>query len=538
MQMRRRVRLLTVSFLMATAMLSACTSNSGQPPPTSGPAPGNAQQQEVPAKAVRNAELTVALEAEATSLDPWNSTDSNTLHILSTMFEGLLTLDENREVVPILATDYKLSADATSLTFHLRKGILFHDGSPFDAKVVKKNLDYVRNKENGMARASFFGFIKEVTVVDPYTITVVAKEPNSAMVAFMAHPSATFKSLKELQKKIDDPKYNLDRNPVGTGPYQFREWKNGQFVKVAAFDGYWDKEKPAKLAAILFKPVTEASTRVNMLKASEVDIVTSLPTLDARSMGTDPNLDVYSGPSLNMIYVGMNTKLDKYKDKRVRQAMNYAINKEQLISQVADGFGTAADSPLSPLVKGYAKQQGYPYNVDKAKQLLTEAGYPDGFAATLWTRNSTEFVAIAENIKMQLQAVGIKVEVQAYESGTLFERLDAGEGTDLYIGRWGTGTAEADWGMRPNFASDRIPPNYNNSGYYQNQQVDQLLNEALKATANSMAQQKYTEAQKVIMDEAPWIFLYVPDVVIAKRKNVLDVGVTLDTVRLQAAYKQ
>ncbi|MGG4454289.1 glutathione ABC transporter substrate-binding protein [Brevibacillus porteri] len=536
--MRKTALLTAASLLLAAAILSGCTSNSGHIPTTNGPGLEQAQQQKQPAKVERNGELTVALEAEATSLDPWNSTDSNTLHILSTMFEGLLMLDENGEVVPVLATDYKLSSDATSLTFHLRKGILFHDGTPFDADVVKKNLDYVRNRDNGMARASFFGFIKEVHAVDPYTITIVANESNSAMVAYMAHPSASFKSTKELQKKIDDPKYNLDRNPVGTDPYHFREWKNGQYVKVAAFDEYWDKAKPAKLAAIEFKPVTEASTRVNMLKAGEVDIVSSLPTLDARNMGTDPNVDVYSGPSLNMLYVGMNTKLDKYKDKRVRQAMNYAINKEQLISQVADGFGTVADSPLSPLIKGYSKQHNYAYNVEKAKQLLKEAGHQEGFAATLWTRNSTEFVAIAENIKMQLQNVGIKVEVQAYESGTLFEKLDAGDGADLYIGRWGTGTAEADWGLQPNFASDRIPPNYNNSGFFQNQQVDQLLNDALKATDNNMAQQKYDEAQKVIMEEAPWIFLYVPDVVIAKRKNVSDVGVTLDTIRLHAAYKQ
>lgn len=537
MKTRKGWILLSVSLLVATATLIGCTSNSSQAPKTSAEAPGKAPEKET-AKPKQETEITVALEAEATSLDPWNSTDGNTLHILSTMFEGLLTLDADGEVLPVLATDYKLSEDATSLTFHLRKGVLFHDSTPFDAQVVKNNLDYVRNKEHGMARASFFGFIKEITVVDPYTVTVTANEPDSAMVAYMAHPSATFKSQKELQKKLDDPKYNLDRNPVGTGPYQFEEWKNGQYVKVTVFGNYWNNEKTAKLSSIFFKPVTEASTRVNMLKAGEVDIVTSLPTLDARSMGKDPTVDVYSGPSLNMLYVGMNTKLDKYQDKKVRQAMNYAINKEQLINQVADGFGTVADSPLSPLVKGYAKQQGYDYDVDKAKVLLKEAGYPNGFTATLWTRNSTEFVAIAENIKIQLQNVGIKVDVQAYESGTLFEKLDAGEGTDLYIGRWGTGTAEADWGLRPNFASDRVPPNYNNSGFYMNKQVDQLLNDALKATDSHVAHQKYDEAQKVIMDEAPWIFLYIPDVVIAKQKYVMDVSVTLDAVRLNSAYKK
>ncbi|MGG4495973.1 ABC transporter substrate-binding protein [Brevibacillus reuszeri] len=290
MKTRKGWILLSVSLLVAATTLMGCTSNSSQTPKTSVEAPENAPQKET-TEGKRTGEITVALEAEATSLDPWNSTDSNTLHILSTMFEGLLTLDEDGEVIPVLATDYKLSDDATSLTFHLRKAVLFHDGTPLDAQVVKNNLDYVRNKEHGMARASFFGFIKEITVVDPYTVTVTANEPDSAMVAYMAHPSASFKSQKELQKKLDDPNYSLDRNPVGTGPYQFHEWKNGQYVKVTAFSDYWDKGKTAKLASIQFKPVTEASTRVNMLKAGEVDIVTSLSGYLGEILQVDRQLD-------------------------------------------------------------------------------------------------------------------------------------------------------------------------------------------------------------------------------------------------------
>lgn len=483
-------------------------------------------------------EITVVLDGEATSLDPFNASDTNTIIILSSMFEGLLGFSEDGSIVPVLSTDYMLNEDATALTFHLRKDVEFHDGSKLTAEVVKENFDFVRNKDNGMARSSFFSFIDDIEIIDESTLRIISKSPNSAMISYMAHPSASIKSLPALQKKKDDPEYNLDRNPVGTGPYLYGEWQNGQYVKVIPFERYWNKEQQPKLAGIVFKPVAEASTRINMLQTKEADVVTSLPTMDAARLRESSEIDVFAGPSLNMFYVGINVSQDKYKDQRVRHAMNYALNKEQLINQVADGNGNVADSPLSPLVKGYTKQRVYEYDLDKAKSLMVEAGYPDGFEATLWTRNTTEFIAIAENVKIQLHNIGIRVKVEAFESGTLFEKLDSGEGTDLFIGRWGAGTAEADWGLRPNFASDRIPPNENNAGFYINPKVDELLNQALKTNDQAEGAKIYADVQKLIFEDAPWIFLYVPDTLVAKRSDVFDVSIINGLVRLNKAYKQ
>lgn len=483
--------------------------------------------------------LVVAIGAEPTSLDPHNSTDTNSSTVQSVILEGLLAFDERMNLVKVLATDYSFNSEATEITFQLRDGVTFHDGTPFNAEVVKANLDFVRNRDNGMARASFFSFIDEVIVNNDFSVTIRSKQPNSAMASYLAHSAAAFKSLDEVNKKIEDPEYNADRNPVGTGPFQFLEWRDSAHVKVVPFENYWNEAGRAKVESITFKPVVEASTRVNMLKTGEVDIVFPLPTLVADEFETDANIDVFTGSSTEAFYVGMNVSLDKYKDVRVRKAMNHAINKDALIALVLDGYGQVLNSAIAPAVYGYDPQPVYEFDQGKAKSLLAEAGAEDGFDAVLWTRNSTEFLMLAENVAIQLGAVGINVDVQAYETGTLFDMLDAGEGTDLFIGRWSPGTGEADWGLRPNFASDRIPPNYNNAGYYINEELDQLFNDALQSPDPNETLRIYAQAQKMIYDDAPWVFLYVPETIIAKRSDLKGITVrATGAVVLTGAYKE
>ncbi|WP_026690378.1 glutathione ABC transporter substrate-binding protein [Alteribacter aurantiacus] len=466
-------------------------------------------------------ELTVGIEAEPTSMDPHNTTDGNSATVQSTMMEGLLRFNENMEIVPVLAEDYEYSDDATEITFYLREGITFHDGTEFNAEVVKENIDFVRDTENGMARSSFFSFVEDVIVEDDYTVTIVADEPNSAMASYMAHSSAAFKSVEELNKRLEDPDYNLDREgAVGTGPFKFVEWRDSEHVVVEKFDDYWNEEEAARVDGITFRPVQEASTRVNMLRTGEVDVITPIPTLNAAELESDEDLDLYTGPTSDVFYIGMNFQNDNYNDVNVRQAMNHAVDKDGLIAQVLDGYGSVADSAIAPAVYGYAGQSVYEYDVEQAQELMEEAGYEDGFEATLWTRNSTEFISVAEYVAIQLAEIGIDVEVEAYESGTLFDMLDAGEDTDLWIGRWSPGTGEADYGLRPNFASDRVPPNFNNSGFYMNEELDGLFDDALSTPDEDEAMQTYAEIQEMIYDDAPWVFLHIPDALIAKGTNV------------------
>lgn len=521
-----------LSCVLVAGLLAACsapagpakettsTGNTATPPPSS-PATTTAPTENKQA----DKSITLTIEAEPISLDPQNVTDSNSIAVQNSMFQGLMAFTDKMQPVPVLATDYTFNDNATEVTFTLREGVTFHDGSPFNADVVKANLDFVRDEKNGLARKSFFSFIKEVVVKDPTHVTVVANSPNSAMLSYLAHPASSMKSLEVIKKKQADPSFNLDRNPVGTGPYKFTEWKDNQYVKVVPFDNYWNKEQPAKLESIVYKPVLEASTRINMLKAGETDIITKLPTLNAKEIASDSHFNVFTSPSLNVYYVGMNMKLKKYQDKKVRQAMNYAVNKDELIAGVLDGYGKVADSVIAPNTYGYAQQKVYEYNPDQAKKMLAEAGMKDGFEATLWTRNSSEFIAIAENVAMQLGKVGIKAKVQAFESGTLFDMLDHEKGTDLWIGRWSPGTGEVDYGIRPNLHTKSFAPDNNNSGFYSNKEVDKLLDEAITIPNKDEAMKKYAEVQKIIYEDAPWVFLHVPDNLVAKTTSVSNVTV-------------
>ncbi|QRG67615.1 glutathione ABC transporter substrate-binding protein [Brevibacillus choshinensis] len=537
-----------LSCILLAGMLAACSApaekpketaatGSGAPaatPPSSTPPAAAQTEKQAEAKTI-----TLAMEAEPISMDPQNVTDGNSISVQSTMYEGLLTFTDKMEPVPLLATEYKFNENATELTFTLREGVTFHDGSPFNADVVKANLDFVLDEKNGLARRNFFSFIKEVVVKDPTHVTIVATSPNSTMLSYLAHPAASMKSLEVIKKKKADPNFNLDRNPVGTGPYKFAEWKDNQYVKVVPFENYWNKDLKAKAESIVYKPVIEASTRINMLKAGETDIVTKLPTLNAKEIASDSKFNVFTGPSLNVYYVGINMREKKYQDKKVRQAMNYAINKDELIAGVLDGYGKVADSPIAPNTYGYAQQKVYEYNPDLAKKMLAEAGVKDGFEATLWTRNSSEFIAIAENVAMQLGKVGIKAKVQAFESGTLFDMLDNNKGTDLWIGRWSPGTGEVDYGIRPNFHTKSFGPANNNSGFYSNPQVDKLLDDAISTANKEESLKKYAEVQKIIVEDAPWVFLHVPENIVAKTSSVSNVMVLpSDTVIVDNAEKK
>lgn len=537
--------LIGLIFVLIVSLFTACgggSKNQGTPEPTAPTTsePTTTTPPPAPEKEYdENATIRVAVEAEPISMDPQNVTDGNSLTVQNPMYEGLLGFDDQMKPVPVLATDYSFNEDATELTFTLREGVTFHDGSPFNAEVVKANYDFVRDPENGLARKNFFSFIKEVVVIDDTHVKIVSEQPNSSMVSYLAHQSATLKSLEVINKKKADPSFNLDRNPVGTGPFKFKEWKDNQYVEMVPFDNYWNQENKAKVASIQYIPIVEASTSINKLKANEIDVITKLPTQAAKELSQDPKYNVFTAPSLNVYYVGLNMQEKKYEDERVRHAMNYAINKDELISSVLDGYGTVADSAIAPNTLGHSKQKVYEYDPEKAKQLLAEAGYKDGFEATLWTRNSSLFIAIAENVALQLDKVGIKAKVQAFESGTLFDMLDYNQGTDLWIGRWSPGTGEANYGIRPNFHTTSFGPNDNNSGFYSNADVDRLLDEAVRTADRDEMMSKYAEIQKIIYTEAPWVFLHVPDNVVAKSSAVSNVVVLPgDTVIVKFAQKK
>ncbi len=516
----RKLAVTGMVLAMAASTLIGCTQSA---PPKAAEPPKTSTEAPKPAPAVAKP-LVVGIEADIRSLIPYNVTDGNSTGVQATMVEGLVRFDKDLKVVPSLASEWKVSEDAKSITFTLRTGVNFHDGAPFNAQAVKTALDFARNKDNKMARASFLSFISSIDIIDDKTVKISSDKPFSPMINYLAHSSCMIISPNEIKKKLDNKDYALDRNLVGTGPYKLAEWKDGQYIKVVPNDQYWNKANAAKVESITFKPVLEASTRVNMLKTGELDIVKNIPSLAAKELASSKDIDISQTNGMDVYYVGANMKLPQF-SKEVRQAMNYAIDKNQLIAQVLNGYGKIAESAIAPNVTGFAKQKAYELNLEKAKELMKKAGYEKGFDTTLWTRNNTEFIAVAENVAIQLKQIGINAKVTPLEAGTLFDKLDAGKETEMYIGRWSPGTGDADYGLRPNFHSTRIPPTNNNSMYYINTTVDKLIDEAGVTADIKKANENYAQVQKIIYEDAAWTFLYVPDWIVGKRKDVSGIAV-------------
>jgi glutathione transport system substrate-binding protein len=476
----------------------------------------------------KRTDLVVAQDANPTTLDPQDAQDTLSFSIMKTMYQGLLGFDKDMKVVPVLAEALpEVSKDAKSLTFKLKKGIKFQDGTEFNAEAVKVNIDRVKNPANKLKRASLFAVVDHAEVIDPYTVKIVLNKPFAAIVQTFAHPAAMMISPKAIKEYGKD----VARHPVGTGPFQFVEWKDADHVTVKKFDGYWDKEHPAKVDKITFKPVLEAASRVAMLKTGEAQFVFPLPTDQAEALKNDSHIDVERSPSIVEFYLAFNTTKKPFDDKRVRQALNYAVNKDAMIKIVRNGFAEPAESVIAPKVWGFQKQQMYGYDPEKAKKLLADAGFPNGFETTIWTSNNTEYMKAAQFIQQQWKTVGVNASVQSMESGTLSNQMYVKpEDSKMltYFGGWSPSTGEADWGIRPLLTKALFPPAGYNVGYYVNEQVEKDIAKALETTDEKERLAAYADAQKTIVENAPWVFTYTRDNVDGKWKNLSGVYVLPD----------
>ena len=323
--------------------------------------------------------ITVAQYADADRLDPQDTNDNASFSVEKPILEGLIGFNEKMQQIPQLAEKWDASADARVYTFYLRKGVKFHDGTPFNAAAVKANFDRVRNPDNKLRRYTLYKIISQIDVIDDSTVRFTLAEPFGAMIATFAHPAGGINSPAAVAK------YGKDymKNPVGTGPYKFEEWVPNDHITLVRYADYWDKNNAAKVDKIIVKPVPEDGTRIAMLQKGDAQFINPVPYSMADLVKNDKNLSLAESESVYTFWVAMNTQRKPFNDVRVRQAMNYAINKEAIIKAVLRGHGKLADSPLAPQVWGYSPVKSYPYDPAKAKALLAEAGYPNGFKVTL-----------------------------------------------------------------------------------------------------------------------------------------------------------
>ncbi|WP_442796483.1 glutathione ABC transporter substrate-binding protein GsiB [Pandoraea sp. XJJ-1] len=466
-------------------------------------------------------DVVMAVQSTFTTMDPYDANDTLSQAVAKSFYEGMFGFDKDMKLINVLADSYTVSPDGLVYTIKLKSGVKFQDGTTFDAAAVKANFDRVTNPDNKLKRYNLYKEIAKTEVVDPHTVKFTLKEPFSPFINTLAHPSAVIISPEALKKYGKD----IASHPVGTGPFEFVEWNRTDYVKVKKFDGYWKKGYP-KVDTITFKPVVDNNTRAAVMQTGEAGFAFPLPYEQAATLKASGKVDVIAGPSIIQRYISFNTRQKPFDDVRVRQAINYAINKEALVKVAFSGYATPAEGVVPNGVDYAAKTGPWPYNPAKAKELLKEAGYPNGFETTLWSAYTfTTAQKVIQFVQQQLAQVGIKAQVRALEAGQRVDLVESAPDPDkapvrMYYVGWSSSTGEADWALRPLLASESFPPKLFNTAYYKNDAVDADFNKALLTTDRAEKAKLYTDAQKKIWNDAPWAFLVTEKLLYARNKNL------------------
>lgn len=508
--MKKRFASIT-SLVLAAALFAGCANNSAPADQD-----GGAEQ---PVATKEGNSITVAVNANFVTLDPHNATDTLSISGYRTMYQGLLGFDQDMQVVPVLAESYNVSDDAKEYTFTLKENIRFHDGTVFDADAVKANFDRVLDPDKNVRMARSFSSIESVEVVDAKTVKLTLSQPYSALLNKVA--MLMMISPQALEQHGD----NIGQNPVGTGPFKYKEWVQGDRMTIEKYDEYWEEGLP-KVDSITFKPVPENGSRVAMLKTGEADFVYPMPTEQVEQTDGQNGIVVEKTPSTIARYITMNTMMKPFDDVRVRQAINYAIDKEAYIKVVKSGFAEVLDSTMSSKTQFYSKQEPYTGNIEKAKELLKEAGYEDGFEAEIWGSSDSETIKGMQFVEQQLALIGIKLDVKPMEEGTLSNEINSAQTPEeakvqMWYVSWSPSSADADAATRPLFASSMFPPNGSNTAYYKNDTVDGMIDQANQMSDAEEQKSVYADIQEQIYKDAPWVFLAV-DQIVSGKKNYLE----------------
>ena len=464
-------------------------------------------------------DLTVGVPTNLNGLDPADVNDTLSMSACKLMMQGLYGFDRDMKLIPVLAESYTANDTATEFTFKLRTGISFHDGTPFDAAAVKVNFDRVTAPDAHLKRSSLFSMIAKTEAVDPATVKFTLKTPFGAFVPTIAHPAGSLMSPAAIQKYGKD----ISRNPVGTGPFVFVSW-TADTLKVTRHDKYWKPGLP-KLSGVTMRSVPENGARIAMLQTGEAQFIYPMPPEMMKLVQGNKQITIIDAPSIIARYAAMNVLKKPFDDLRVRQALNYAVDKTAFSKIVWSGYEDPASAPIPPKLAFYQKQGFWPYDVAKAKSLLAEAGHPDGFETEIWSSTVTQSTRAMQFLQQQLAMVGVKLKVTPMESGLLDQRIWSVQKPEdsqlqMYQGGWSSSTGDADWGLRPLFYGKAFPPSLYNVGYYHNPEVDADLEAGLSTADPDKRAKAYDDAQARIWKDAPWIFLGVDHILAAHASNL------------------
>jgi peptide/nickel transport system substrate-binding protein len=448
---------------------------------------------------VRGGTLRIGWISDSKTLDPHFSVQLGERYAIYMVFNTLVGLDKSFNVVPELARAWQIAPDGKRVTFQLQRGVKFHDGTDFNAEAVKWNVERILNPENkSPQRSQLEPAVAAVTVVDPHTVAFELKKPYAPLLAALAErPGFLVSPTAAKQAGVD-----FGRRPVGTGPFRFVEWVADSQLVLERFADYWDKGKPY-VDKVVFRMVADPTVRLTMVRTGELDITTDVDAKDVPALQSDANLRV-SEMKPAARWTALQWRVDKppFNNKPLRQAFALGIDRNEIKDVLLRGFGEAARGPVVPGLWWFDPSfKGYGYDPELAKKKLAEAGHPNGFRTKFVVENTPQWIRQAELLQAQLQKINVTLEFESVNPADAY----------VFIVQQKTNFTHTRWAQRadPHGLLSILfhSKGFQNSTGYSNPRVDELLDRAAAIYEPERRKGLYFEAERIITDDVPYVFL-------------------------------
>ncbi|HEX8969526.1 MAG TPA: ABC transporter substrate-binding protein [Chloroflexota bacterium] len=541
--MKRREALRVLGLAGLTSLAAACQLNLPQSPaptlavPTPSPLPTP-----VPTEVAGVAGIRLAIDQDPDTLDPAGQSNPTTSSIVDHLAETLVRLQPDGSVAPGLARTFSQSTDARTFTFELRSDVEFHDGSLLDAEAAAISLKRFLDPQLRVSlRAPFdASLVESITPTAPLTLRITLKDRSRLFLQKLAATELAIVSPAHARSFPD----SFNEEPIGTGPYRFKERRRGESVVLERFDRYWGKRP--NYPVIQFRIVPEVATRESLLLANQVELIIQPPLADLPALQKNASLKVLQTPTARSTFVAMDLTLPggtPLSIKKVRQALNYAIDRDGIIRNVLFGAATPLDAPMASTLAGYSRIGGYSYDPNRARQLLLEGGTPHLQLRFMHPTGRSVQEALAAQIALavagNLRDVGVDTDLVGADWASFLAAISVPEdkGTaHMHLFNWAPDLLDASQQMTQ-FVRSQWPPAGMATSHYWNPRVDLLAFEAVREPDDQKRLDQYAEAQRIVWDDAPWIFLWSPAFVMVHSARLQ--GITaLPTEKFSVAYAE
>ena len=454
--------------------------------------------------------VVVGLDSEPNTFDPHLTAGRASEGFMSNVFDGLTLHNQEGALVPGLATSWDPLDDLT-WEFTLREGVTFHNGEPFNAEVVKFTLDRVLDPDRNATILNLLDNIVEVEIVDDYTVLIMLAEPDLLLPARLAELYGSMMPPQYVEEYGDE---YIALHPIGTGPFIFQEWVKDDHITLVANEDYWGGAP--EVDEITFRPIKDNGARVAALLAGEVDLINGVPIVQESIIANFPGVRSIRVPVPRVYYISMDVRQAPFDDVRVRQAANYAVDRQGIVDNLFSGFGVPATVIYPRASWGFnPDMEPFPYDPDMARELLAEAGYPDGLAIEFDTfvGRLPAHDTIAQAVVAQLEEAGFDVTINAFEFGAFSERRFAGEHGHMFVYSLG------DWALEPVWMFGWLTQG-GAGHYWTTPEWEDLLSELSRTYDPQARIPLYHQVQQMLYDEAPFIAVAELETVWAARDGI------------------